>query len=372
MINAGTIKKPRRAVALTALLVVIAAVTILAIFFSSIKTDINGGSLSSRAESYTYVVANPDDAKRSSNVVVINRAGEIVKTIPTLYQPDVIINEEASRVYIAETDVLSGPHTDRLSIVDPRTWQVIKSTKFTDRLLYTVRGPSTMVLSPDKDRLLIYKYRIRDIDVADYWLSVYDASDLSDLGLEIPIRDCGGASLKPVSQFVVILCSEGQKAHFINPQTGAIVASVPTSDTPMGWAVSPDQQSIYVVLPDLRIEEISVSMHKVIRTEDKYQQPWRVLPSLHSVSLSPDGKSLLVGVGGKDGDTTALSIHQFALPSLELIKVMPTNGYEGFVSSNGNVYLLPHVGQAQATILSLDTGQKDKSIPLSQPSRIAP
>ncbi len=308
-----------------------------------------------------YAVIDLMTPHPSSEVIAFDgRTGSILRKIPAHYQPDVAVSANGRLLFLLDTKVSADYKrlSSTLSVIDTRSWKRLATVPMQDRFLYTVTGPSTMVLSPDGKHLFVYSSRFIRHDEADYWLSVFETPSLKVMPERISLPDCKGATFGAAKGQIVALC--GEDVRFIAPNALKVVATVKiakggiTSDAgrPVGLVVSRDQQRIYVVTNDLRIFVIDPSTHRVVRTETRWQMDDGSVPSLDSVAISPDGRYLMVGVLATPKDPESLlTLHRYELPSLTPAGTIPLRGYGRFATAPGGeeTYIFPWVNGHKAS-----------------------
>jgi len=302
-----------------------------------------------QAAALAYAVG-ADAQGRGLLVAFDPRTGAVVKRItePVPWQsPDLLVSPAGDHLYLLAA--ISKTRTTVLSLIDTHSWAVLASTPLPDALLYTVTGPSTLVLTPDGARLLVYSYDgLRGGDA--YWLAFLDPVSLKLLPTRVPLPGCGGAYFAVTQGQVVALCAESNDVRFIDPQAARVIATVPlpTIVSPhrpegrvAGLAVAQNQSTIYVVSNDLRLMAISTKTHTVVRQVTTWQQQPQTVRSLNSVAVSADGRQLIVGVLAQPRDpASAFALRVFTLPDLQLARTIPLPRLRNFVAAPiGGLYL---------------------------------
>lgn len=272
--------------------------------------------------------------------------GNIIKRIDEPYHwqsPDLLINPVGDRLYLLEGRVSADYKalTETLSLIDTRSWAVLASTPLPDALRYNITGPSTMVLTPDGSRLLVYSYDGTRGGNA-YWVAFLDPTSLKVLSTRVPLPGCGAAHFAVAQGQVVAVCFESNDVRFIDPQAATVVATVPLpavlpgrpDGRVVGLAVSRDQGTVYVVNNDLRITAISSTSHTVLRQVTTLPQAPQIVPTEGAVALSANGRQLIVGVWGQPrGLNSTYTLRTFTLPDLRPAGAIPLARYTHFVAA---------------------------------------
>ncbi len=297
---------------------------------------------------------NNSDPRESEIVAYEVGTGTIVHRIPMQYEPDATLSLDGSRLYLLQSVRIPNPPYLRysLSLVDTRSWKILASTTVPHRMMYNVAGMTTMLLSPDQNRLFVYSYKVLGNDKADYWFEVLDAHSLRRIAPNIPMPGCGATYLADAARELLTVCRDDGTVRFVDPEAARVVSRLKLPDLPSspgysndmaaGVAVSGD--TAYVVSNDLRVFEVGATSHRLIAVIHKWAVAAGRVPLSNAVSLAPDGKSLVVGVLARADDfTSRMTLHVFSLPSLRPSKSVPTpKGYVRFDSyPGGRLYLLP-------------------------------
>jgi outer membrane protein assembly factor BamB len=144
----------------------------------------------------SVLVIGTDDSAGTGSVDLINAvSGTTVGHIDLGYHPDVAVDSGRGVLYVLDSHWEAfrlGPAT--LRALDAATLSERWHVPLDDRFLYTLLGPSTLLVSDDGRRLVALHFHYLGPDQARYWISVHDTRNGAQLGtVELP--DCGGAYL---------------------------------------------------------------------------------------------------------------------------------------------------------------------------------
>ncbi len=318
------------------------------------------GQIPPRKPDTAYALVSLDNRNgadpHESEVVQFNtKTGAILHRIRTHYEPDAVVSADGSRLYVLDSLVPLKPPSPRpfLSMYDTRSWKLLAKVPAPDRIRYNgYPSPSTLVLSPDGNRLFLYSSRWLGGDRADYWLAAFDSRTLRPAPGKVSLPGCTGAMLTTVTDQIVVVCSEPGDVRFVDPSAMRLISSVKlpglptwpnhTTDLPAGVVVS--HGYVYVVSNDLRIYRIDASTHKLVREVTRYRVAVGRVPLNDAVSLSPDGKRLLVGVESiAHAPISPMTVRSFDLESLRPVaSLLLPQGYVRFdVLSGDRMYAMP-------------------------------
>ncbi len=274
---------------------------------------------------------------------------EFARTIETGYKPDLALSPDGQRLYLAAIrgqDPTSWE--DNLTAFNTSTWQTLWKTQIEHRpgencrVVYQDVGPSALALSPDGNRLFVYKYAGHDD-----WFTVVDTATGKPVGDSAHLSNCDVADLhfSPDDQWLYLSCYGSNDVRFMNAKTLQVegtltIPGAPFSDYPgvppytkiggmpgsmVSTYLSLDGRWLYVVSDEPRLALVNVEKRSIERWVDLGRQNYPAV-SLGSVALSADGSLLYVGIRTKGEDEPVDEIHVFDTHSWQPRTRLPLEG----------------------------------------------
>lgn len=249
---------------------------------TQIKATVTAYPVSTGLIYVSNIGLNPNTG--TSTVAVINPTDNtLIASIPVGSSPKtMIINEDATRIYVANTG------TSDVSVIDLGTNQKIAT-------IPVGLNPLGMSFNDDGTQLSVYNtddFSISVIDVATNTLiSTHHATDRYPPG---SIKSIDG------KRIYVYNFAPGPSYFVYDATTNDFITSLGLGASPGGLALSPDGTKVYLANgPEDRVEVYDANTYALITTMDVGDQP-------KGISLTRDGKQLYVA---NQGDNTVSIIN---------------------------------------------------------------
>jgi YVTN family beta-propeller protein len=291
-------------------------------------------------------VLNYDDDSVS---VIDPQTDKVVQTIEGIPRPHgVVFSPDGSRAYISSEN---SEHL--LYVVDTKTGKIVKKVLLSGR-------PNLPAITPDGKRVytcirepgmprssadaLAHNYHQDDSARVAHTLGAIDILDTSSLSVRTipmpyPLHDC---YISPDGNYLAAGSAEGKTLYVLNLQTEEFEFTVPFDRAVETMAFAPGPESfpgfIYVVLEGLRgFAVVDFIKHKEINRVEFPSQPSNLESKnphfgpedVHGIVISPDARTLWIGVPGGD------MIYAYSLPMPKLlgyvaVPVLPDPGNTGY------------------------------------------
>lgn len=109
--------------------------------------------------------------------------GRKLRSIPSLYNPDLAVSPDGSKLCVVQTDVSASPSEHQLLLYETDKYRLVAQTPLPDRFLYNVAPTApTLQLSHDGRYCHLSTARLRGDDEADYSVVTVDLADMKVVG----------------------------------------------------------------------------------------------------------------------------------------------------------------------------------------------
>jgi hypothetical protein len=137
-----------------------------------------------------FIADNSRGATRGSVHVLDTGSGQQLHTIPTLYNPDVAVSPDGTRLCVIQTDLAARPCRHELLVYDTQRLRLLARFPLDERFLYNV-APTTasMVFSEDGKYCHVLKARFVGDDQAAFSVVPFDLGSGGKVGHDFALPE---------------------------------------------------------------------------------------------------------------------------------------------------------------------------------------
>jgi YVTN family beta-propeller protein len=203
---------------------------ILPVITFSVNTNGQNSSKSpNRNSALLYVLDSKNGQKEGQIIVVESGSGTVKKVLKTGAYPDFAISPDGKRIYVTATHYAGDDlATESLTVVDAKSGKTLKEIKISNRLLYNVRPPNSVLALSDSGRFLyVAKFEVIGTNNTSYWMEIFDADKEEFLPERISLPLCGWTKILPTNKDlrVQVHCADTQDIRLIEVNERGLVKS---------------------------------------------------------------------------------------------------------------------------------------------------
>jgi hypothetical protein len=262
-------------------------------------------------------------------------------SFPTGVDVNAVPSPDGKTLYIAAVDAPpeGGIGHDYLVAINTESGDELWRTELKDRAKGETGTPG-MLLSHDGQWLYYYSYPWLELEkhaAGTYWISTVNTTTGEVLPTTVALPNCFNTTLlvSPDNTMLYATCFGTDDIRAINVRENRVAYRVSLPGSPgkpeRAWQpggvfatlISPDGRTLYVVTDQANIHRVDTATQRITKSIDLNLLDTEA-KAIDSVSLSPRGERLLVGIKRATNDATHTSIvAEFDTHTWELLRLMP-------------------------------------------------